>query len=141
MSWFNKNKIVVNTKRNRECGRSWTLINNETGERKDYSYARWMVENLIAKDSNISAMIDDMVRAGIDKELDEQRKEKFNKHFTFFLNKDVAPLIINKMDAMECVDHWTIDKTELFNDMLVVNYEASKQVLFQTSGGVVLKED
>ena len=103
MSWFNKNKIVVNTKCNRDHGLIWTLINNETGERKDYCYAHWMVENLIDKDSGVNAMIAEVVNKEVAKELTRRNSEKFNKHFTFFLNKDVAPLILNKMDAMECV--------------------------------------
>ena len=141
MSWFNKNKIVVDTKYNRKYDYTWTLIDNDTRKRKDYRYARWLVEELIAKDSDVKEMIQDMINSEVDKKLEKQKKEKFNKHFTFFLNKDVAPLILNRMDVLECVGTWGIDQTELFNDMLVVKYDASRQVLFQTADGVVLKED
>ena len=141
MSWFNKNKIVVNTKYNRECDRIWTLINNETGERKDYPYARWMVEKLIDKDSGTGEMVDEMIREGVDKRLDEQKKEKFNKHFTFYVNKDIAPFILNQLDALECVGEWSIDKSDLLENYVVIDYDATRQVLFQTENGVVVKKE
>lgn len=149
MSWFNKNKIVVDTKYNRKHGNKWTLIKNTTGERADYCFTFQLLDGLIANDSGAKDEINRMVREELETKMveldmineEQKQNEKLSKHFTFFLHKDVAPLIINKMDAMECVGHWSIDKTELFNDMLVVKYDASRQVLFQTENGVIVKED
>ena len=84
---------------------------------------------------------DEKIKHAVFNELEKQKNEKFNKHFKFFLHEDVAPLIINKMDAMECVGHWTIDKSALFNDMFMVEYDAYRQVLFQTENGVIVKEE
>lgn len=139
MSWFNKNKIVVNTKYNRERDRIWTLINNETGERKDYPYAHWLVEGLIAKDPRTQEMIQDMINSGVDKKLEEQKKEKFNKHFVFYVDKDIAPFILNQLDALECVGKWSIGKDELLENYVEIDYNATRQVLFQTENGVVVK--
>lgn len=141
MSWFNKNKIVVNTKNNREHDRIWTLINNETGERKDYPYARWMVEGLIDKDPRTQEMIQDMINSGVDKKLEEQKNEKFNKHFTFYVDKGIAPFILNKLDALECVGDWSIDKSDFLENYVVIDYNATRQVLFQTENGVVVKKE
>lgn len=141
MSWFNKNRIVVNTKYNRERDRTWTLINNETRERKDYCYAHWLVEALIAKDSGTKEMIDDLIASAVDKKLEEQRKEKFNKHFTFYVGKEIAPFIINQLDALECVGNWSIGKDDLLQNYVEIDYDATRQVLFQTENGVVIKSE
>ena len=129
MSWFNKRKVTIDMKKECDNKHTWTLIDNEFCQVKSFCGSDDLVKYLY--ESGYSA------KDWIDEKIEEK---KANRHFTFYINKDVAPLIINKMDAMECVDHWSIDKTELFNDMLVVKYDASKQVLFQTSNGVVVKE-
>ena len=95
----------------------------------------------LTTNKSILEWIDEKVQHEVDKELMRRNREKFNKHFTFFINKDVAPLILNKMDAMECVGQWEIEQSDLFHDMVIVKYYASKQVLFQTSNGLVIKED
>ena len=141
MSWFNKNKIVVDTKYNCKYDRTWTLINNETGERKDYSYARWLVEALIAKDSNAKEMIDGLIASEVDKKLEEQRKKKFNKHFTFYVEKGIAPFVLNQLDALECVGGWSIGKDDLLQNYVEIDYDATRQVLFQTETGVVVKKE
>lgn len=141
MSWFNKNKVVVDTKHNCRNDQIWTLINNETGERRDYHYARWLVEGLIAKNSGVREMIEDMIRDGVDKKLEEQKKEKFNKHFTFYVSKDIAPFILNQLDALECVGKWSIGSNVLLENYVEIDYDATRQVLFQTEPGVVVKVD
>ena len=141
MSWFNKETVTVDTNREFSRGNDFTLIANKSGNIKTFSNSRELVQYLYDDKFYAKEWIDEKVRYEVDKELEMRKNEKFNKHFTFFINKDVAPLILNKMDAMECVEYWKIDKTELFNDVLEVKYDASRQVLFQTSNGVVLKED
>ena len=141
MSWFNKRKVTVDTKKECDNGRLWTLIDNDDCVVKKFFDSRGVVQYLYDDGFKAKDWIDEKIQFEASKELVRRNSEKFNKDFTFFINKDVAPLIINKMDTMECVDQWSIDKTELFNDMLVVKYNATRQVLFQTSNGVVLKED
>lgn len=141
MSWFNKNKIVVDTKYNRERDHIWTLIDNETGKHKDYRYARWLVEEFIAKDSGTKEMIQDMINSEVDKKLEKQKKEKFNKHFTFYVDKEIAPFILNQLDALECVGTWSFGQNALLENYVEIDYDATRQVLFQTADGVVLKED
>lgn len=141
MSWFNKRKVKVDIKREADRGMSWTLIDNEECVVKTFFDSRGVVQYLYDDEFKAKDWIDEKVQYEVSKELEKQKSEKCNKQFTFFLNKDVAPLILNKMDAMECVWQWEIEQSEMFPDMVVVKYYASKQVLFQTSNGVALKED
>lgn len=141
MSWFNKRKVKVDTKREADRGISWTLIDNEECVVKQFYDSRRVVQYLYDDNFKAKEWIDEKVQYEVSKELVRRNSEKFNKHFTFFLNKDVAPLILNKLDAMECVGQWEIEQSEMFPDMVGVKYCASKQVLFQTSNGVALKED
>ena len=140
MSWFSKNKIVVDTKDNRRHELIWTLIDNKTGECTNHYSARWLVEALIAKDSGVKEMIQDKINSGVDKTLDEQMKEKFNKHFTFYVGKDIAPFILNQLDALECVGEWSIGQDALLENYVEIDYKATRQVLFQTENGVVIKQ-
>lgn len=141
MSWFNKRKVTIDTKKESNIGHIWTLIDNVDCVVKKFCNSRYVVQYLYDDSFDAKEWIDEKVQYEVSKELEKRESEKFNKHFTFFLNKDVAPLIINKMDAMECVKKWEIKQSEVLPDMVVVKYDASKQVLFQTSNGVVLKED
>ena len=141
MSWFNKRKVTIDTKKEDRLGRTWTLIDNTDCLVKQFFDSRSVVQYLYDAKFKAQEWIDEKVRCEVDRELVRRNEEKFNKHFTFFLHKDVAPLIINKMDAMECVGQWEIEQSEMFPDMVEVKYEASKQVLFQTENGVSLKED
>ena len=141
MSWFNKRKVTVDTKEASRMGKKWTLIDNENCVVKKFFDSRGVVQYLYDDEFAAKEWIDEKVQYEASKELVRRNSEKFNKHFTFFLNKDVAPLILNKMDAMECVGQWEIEQSEMFPNMVRVKYYATKQVLFQTSNGVVLKED
>ena len=142
MSWFNDGKVKIDTKKETDRGRVWTLIENKNCIVKNFFDSGEVVQYLYDNEYRAAKeWIDEKIQYEVSKELEKQKNEKFNKHFTFFLHKDVAPLIVNKMDAMECVGHWSIDKSELFNDMLVIEYDAYRQVLFQTENGVIVKED
>ena len=141
MSWFNKRKITVDKKKADRFGMGWTLIDNKDCVVKKFFDSRGVVQYLYDDGFRAKEWIDEKIHYEALKELERQKSEKFNKHFTFFLNKDVAPLILNKMDAMEFVGKWEVEQSELFPDMVNVKYDASKQVLFQTPNGVALKED
>ena len=141
MSWFNKRKVTIDTKKEDRVGLAWTLISNKGCAVKKFFDSRGVVRYLYDEEFAAKDWIDEKIQHEVDKELMRRNNEKFNKHFTFFINKDVAPLILNKMDAMECVGQWEIEQSEMFPDMVRVKYCASKQVLFQTSNGVALKGD
>ena len=141
MSWFNKRKVTIDTKKDSNNGQRWTLIDNENCVVKKFYASRHVVQYLYDDKFGAKEWIDEKIQFEVSKELARRNSEKFNKHFTFFINKDVAPLILNKMDAMECVGQWEIEQSEMFPDMVRVKYYATKQVLFQTSNGVALKED
>ena len=141
MSWFNKRKVTIDTKKEDKMGMIWTLIDNEECVVKKFFDSRGVVRYLYEAGFKAKDWIDEKVQNEVDKELMRRNREKFNKHFTFFINKDVAPLIINKMDAMECVGQWEIEQSEMFPDMVRVKYYATKQVLFQTSTGVAIHGD
>ena len=141
MSWFNKRKVTIDMKKEDKMGMTWTLIDNEDCVVKKFFDSRGVVRYLYESGLKAKDWIDERVKNEVSKELVRRNSEKFNKHFTFFINKDVAPLILNKMDAMECVGELEIEQSEMFPDMVRVKYDASKQVLFQTSNGVALNED
>ena len=142
MSWFNKRKVKVDTKRETDRGRMWTLIENKNCIVKKFFDSGEVVQYLYDNEYGaVKECIDEKIKYEVSKELEKQKNEKFNKHFKFLLHEDVAPLIINKMDAMECVGRWDIYKSELFNDMFMVEYDAYRQVLFQAENGVIVKED
>jgi hypothetical protein len=141
MSWFNKRKVTIDTKKECDKGISWTLIDNDNCVVKRFLDSSGVVRYLYDNEFNAKEWIDETVQHEVSKELLRRNNEKFNKHFTFFINKDVAPLLLNKMDAMECVGQWEIEQSEMFPDMVRVKYCASKQVLFQTSNGVAIHGD
>ena len=142
MSWFNKEKVKIDTKREIDRGRVWTLIDNKNCIVKNFFDSGEVVQYFYDNEYRAAKeWIDEKIKHAVFNELEKQKNEKFNKHFKFLLHEDVAPLIINKMDAMECVGNWTIDKSELFNDMCMVEYDAYRQVLFQTENGVIVKEE
>ena len=141
MSWFNKRKVTVDTKKECDNGKSWTLIDNDNCAVKRFFDSSGVVRYLYDNEFNAKEWIDETVQHEVAKELVRRNNEKFNKHFTFFISKDVAPLLLNKMDAMECVGQWEIEQSEMFPDMVRVKYCASKQVLFQTSNGVAIHGD
>lgn len=141
MSWFNKRKVTIDTKKEDRRGMSWTLVDNEECVVQTFFDSRGVVQYLYDDNFKAKEWIDEKVQYEVSKELEKQKSEKYNKQFTFFLDKDVAPLVLNKMDAMECVWKWEIKQNEMFPDMVEVKYYASKQVLFQTETGVVVKED
>lgn len=141
MSWFNKRKVTVDTKKEDKLGMGWTLIDNKDCVVKKFFDSRGVVQYLYDDEFKAKGWIDEKIQYEASKELVRRNSEKFNKHFTFYVGKDVAPLILNKMDAMECVGQWEIEQSEMFPDMVGVKYYATKQVLLQTSNGVVVKED
>lgn len=141
MSWFNKRKVTVDTKKECDKGKSWTLIDNDNCVVKRFFDSSGVVRYLYDNDFNAKEWIDEKVQHEVAKELVRRNSEKFNKHFTFFINKDDAPLILNQMDVMECVGQWEIEQSEMFPAMVRVKYCASKQVLLQTSNGVAIHGD
>ena len=141
MSWFNKRKVTIDTKKECDKGKSWTLIDNDNCAVKRFFDSRGVIRYLYDDGFKAKEWIDETVQHEVSKELLRRNNEKFNKHFTFFISKDVAPLLLNKMDAMECVGQWEIEQSEMFPDMVRVKYCASKQVLFQTSNGVAIHGD
>ncbi len=141
MSWFNKRKVTIDTKKENRVGLAWTLIDNEKCAVKKFWDSRGVVQYLYDDNFKAKEWIDEKVRYEVDKELERRKNEKFNKHFTFCVGKEIAPFILNQMDALECVGKWEIEQSELLPDMLVIKYYASKQVLFQIENGVIVKED
>ena len=141
MSWFNKRKVTVDTKKEDKLGMGWTWSDNKDCVVKKFFDSRGVVQYLYDDEFKAKGWIDEKIQYEASKELVRRNSEKFNKHFTFYVGKDVAPLILNKMDAMECVGQWEIEQSEMFPDMVRVKYCASKQVLFQTSNGVAIHGD
>ena len=141
MSWFNKRKVTVNTKKENRLGMTWTLIDNAECAVKTFFDSRGVVQYLCDDKFKAKDWIDEKVQYEVSKELERRKKEKFNKRFTFYVDKGIAPFIINKLDAMECVGDWSIDKSDLLENYVVIVYDATRQVLFQTENGVVVKKE
>jgi hypothetical protein len=57
------------------------------------------------------------------------------------VGKEIAPFILNQLDTLECVGEWSIGENDLLENYVKIDYDATRQVLFQTENGVVVKED
>ena len=141
MSWFNKRKVTVDTKNEAYHERLWTLIYNKDCVVKKFYDSRGVVQYLYDDGFKAKTWIDEKVQHEVAKELERRNHEKFNKHFTFYADKEIAPFILNKMTALECVGEWSIDNDALLENYVQIDYDATRQVLFQTENGVVVKKE
>ena len=71
----------------------------------------------------------------------EEKENRKWKTYTFFLKKSESPYIINKIDSSEHIKSWKISDDDTFESegMVMITYEADKQILRQEVDGVVIE--
>jgi len=137
LRFVNKDSVVVDCYSNRHGRKAWTLVNNLTGEAQDFGSSRDVVTHLKEASPDVKAYIADLVDG-------EKERRKF-KTWAFFLRREIAPAIVNRLDASEHVSEWEIKPVDALSSkdtaIIRVNYTADKQLLFQDGEDVVFKDE
>ena len=132
------NKVTVNCKKNYENDLRFTLVDNKKGWADDFRNSTEILKYFI--DNGFSCVykyVDDLVA----KKLNEEKENRKWKTYTFFVKKSEAPYIINRIDSSEHVKDWRIHDDDRFESegMVMIIYEADKQILRQEVDGVVIE--
>ena len=132
------NKVTVNCKKNYENDLRFTLVDNKKGLADDFRNSTEILKYFI--DNGFSCVykyVDDLVA----KKLNEEKENRKWRTYTFFVKKSEAPYIINRMDSSEHVKSWKISDNDTFESegMVMMTYEADKQILRQEIDGVVIE--
>lgn len=137
LRFVNKDSVVVDCYGNRHSRKTWTLVNNVTGEVHDFGSALNVVEHM--KEANLD------VEAYIAKLVDGEKERRKFKNWAFFLRREIAPAIVNRLDASEHVSEWEIKPIDTLSSkdttIIRLNYTADKQMLFQDGEDVVFKDE
>ena len=100
-----------------------------------------MVEHLVEKYDYAKEYIENLVNQKMEEKLEEKEKERQRKSFVFYLDRKVAPTFLNLIDASEYSYSWNVMNDGIFEkDGLVrIEYDADRQLLFQTKDGVIFE--
>jgi hypothetical protein len=137
--WINKN-VKVNCEKNYKDDKRLTLVDNKWGEAHDFSLSTDVLKYLLEKGfTGVENYIDELVAEKFKK---EQEERKWVEH-VFYVKKDDAPYILNKLDASDHVKHWEVTEEIIFKDagLVRIDYTADKQILQQFGDGVVVDLD
>lgn len=137
--WINKN-VKVNCDKNYKNDKRLTLVDNKLGEAHDFCASTEVLEYLLENGFyGVERYIDELVEAKFKK---EQEERKWVDH-VFYIKKDDAPYIINKLDASDHVKKWEVSEGGIFKDigLVRIDYTADKQILQQFGDGVVVDLD
>ena len=131
-------KVTVNCKKNYDKGLRFTLVDNRKVWADDFRNSTEILKYL--NDNGflgVDKYVDDLVA----KKLNEEMENRKWKTYTFFVKKSEAPYIINMIDSSEHVKHWRIHGDDRFESegMVMMTYEADKQILRQEVDGVVIE--
>ena len=134
----NNNKVTVNCKKNFENDIYYTLVDNRKVWADDFRNSTEILKYL--NDNGflgVDKYVDDLAA----KKLNEEMENRKWKTYTFFVKKSEAPYIINRIDSSEHVKHWRIHGDDRFESegMVMMTYEADKQILRQEVDGVVIE--
>ena len=132
------NKVTVNCKKNYENDLRFTLVDNKKGWADDFRNSTEILKYFI--DNGFSCVykyVDDLVA----KKLNEEKENRKWRTYTFFVKKSEAPYIINRIDSSEHVKDWRIHDDDRFESegMVMMEYDADKQILHQEVDGVVIE--
>lgn len=132
------NKVTVNCKKNYENDLRFTLVDNKKGWADDFKNSTEILKYFM--DNGFSCVykyVDDLVA----KKLNEEKENRKWRTYTFFVKKSEAPYIINRIDSSEHVKDWRIHNDDRFESegMVMMTYEADKQILHQEVDGVVIE--
>ena len=132
------NKVTVNCKKNCDNGLRFTLVDNMKGWADDFKNSTEILKYL---NDNGFIGVDKYVNALVEKTLNEEKENRKWKTYTFFVKKSEAPYIINRIDSSEHVKDWRIHGDDRFESegMVMMTYEADKQILHQEVDGVVIE--
>lgn len=130
-------KVTVNCKKNYDKGLRFTLVDNRKVWADDFRNSTEILKYL---NDNGFLGVDKYVDDLVGKKLNEEMENRKWKKYTFFVKKSEAPYIINKIDSSEHVRDWRIHGDDRFESegMVMMTYEADKQILRQEVDGVVI---
>lgn len=133
MLW--NNKVTVNCKKNYDNGLRFTLVDNKKGWADDFRNSTEILKYFMD-----NGFFDKYVNDLVEKALNEEKENRKWKTYTFFVKKSEAPYIINKIDSSEHVKDWRIHDDDTFESegMVMMEYEADKQILRQEVDGIVI---
>lgn len=138
LRFVNRDSVVVDCYGNRHGRKLWTLVNNVTGEVQDFGSALDVVMRM--KEAN-----PEVVGAYIGELVDGEKERRKFKNWAFFLRREIAPAIVNRLDASEHVSEWEIKPIDTLSSkdttIIRLNYTADKQMLFQDGEDVVFKDE
>ena len=130
-------KVTVNCKKNCDKGLRFTLVDNRKVWADDFRNSTEILKYL---NDNGFLGVDKYVDDLVGKKLNEEMEKRKWKTYTFFVKKSEAPYIINRIDSSEHVKDWRIHGDDRFESegMVMITYEADKQILHQEVDGVVI---
>lgn len=134
----NNNKVTVNCKKNDENDLRFTLVDNYSGVALDFKRSIDILDYFMEDElSPVKFYVNRLVA----KKLNEEMEKRKWRTYTFFVKKSEAPYIINRIDSSEHVKDWRIHDDDRFESegMVMMTYEADKQILRQEVDGVVIE--
>ena len=134
----NNNKVTVNCKKNFENDLRFTLVDNYSGVALDFKRSIDILDYFMEDElSPVKFYVNRLVG----KKLNEEMEKRKWRTYTFFVKKSEAPYIINRIDSSEHVKDWRIHADDRFESegMVMITYEADKQILRQEVDGVVIE--
>ena len=134
----NNNKVTVNCKKNFENDLRFTLVDNYSGVALDFKRSMDILDYFMEDElSPVKFYVNRLVA----KNLNEEMEKRKWRTYTFFVKKSEAPYIINRIDSSEHVKDWRIHDDDRFESegMVIITYEADKQILRQEVDGVVIE--
>ena len=138
--WTNK-KVTVNCTKNEKTGYMFTLVNNETGEAKEFINSGGVLNFLVEHYGSAAQEVEHRVNAKFDEWKKEKEEADKWRTFRFYVKRDIGPFVINQFGSSPQVKSWQVYDSNAFgkNDIVVVEYVADKQILFQTPDGVAVE--
>ena len=141
--WFTKKKVTVNCNKNDKAGYMFTLVNNETGEAKEFINSGGVLNFLVEHYGSAAQEVEHRVNAKFDEWKKEKEEADKWRTYRFYVSRDIGPLVINQFGSSHHVKSWQVNDSNAFgkNDIVIIEYVADKQILHQTPDGVAVKLD
>ena len=135
---WNSKKVTVNCKKNHDNDKRLTLVDNKYGEAHDFSISTDVLKYLL--DEGFSG-VENYIAELVEKKLEDEQEKRKWRTYKFYVNRDIGPLVINQFDGSPHVKNWEVRDSNAFgkNDIVVIEYVADKQILFQTPDGVAVE--
>jgi hypothetical protein len=133
--WFSK-KTTVDCGRYNKDGFAFTLVTNSNGQAVPFVNSARLFEYLV----DTFPLAQGELKNRMSEICEKEGSNKW-RTYKFYASRDVGPLLINQFDGSSHVKNWKVHDSNAFgkNDMVVIEYVADKQILFQTSDGVLVR--